>query len=68
MFGTTHSWGRFLVIDHFYRERYDQYNIMLCASYEEADAFAFCMNKSLLSQIKDRKIRLEQLENLQKEE
>jgi hypothetical protein len=62
------SLGKFLVIDHNYRENYDRYNIMLCASYSEATAFAFCMNKSLLSQIKERKIRLGQLENLAKEE
>lgn len=56
--------GQFLVIDHIYRENYDKYNIMLCASYDEAIAFAFCMNKSILSQIKERKMRLGQLEQL----
>lgn len=60
--------GQFLVIDHFYRERYDKYNIMLCASYEEAIAFAFCMNKSLLSPIKDRKKTLNHLEELNEDE
>lgn len=60
--------GKFLVIDHFYRKCYDQYNIMLCASYEEANAFAFCMNKSLLSPIKDRKRTLYHLEKLNEDE
>ena len=58
------SLGKFLVIDHIYRENYDKYNIMLCVSYDEAIAFAFCMNKSILSQIKERKMRLGQLEQL----
>ena len=62
------SLGKFLVIDHIYSENYDKYNIMLCASYEEANAFAFCMNKSLLSPIKDRKITLNHLEELKKQD
>lgn len=60
--------AKFLVIDHFYRENYDKYNIMLCASYEEAIAFAFCMNKALLLSIKERKTTLNHLESLKKQD
>lgn len=56
--------GKFLVIDHFYRENYDKHNIMLCTSYEEAIAFAFCVNKALLLPIKERKMTLNHLEEL----
>lgn len=62
------SLGKFLVIDHYYRENYDKYNIMLCASYEEAKVFAFCMNSKLSFEIQERKLRLCQFETLPKEE
>lgn len=60
--------GKFLVIDHFYRERYDQYNIMLCASYEEAVALAFVMNNAVKPHIRWRKLTLCHLEKLNEDE
>lgn len=64
--------GSFCIIDKIYKEEdrcgEDKYNLMLCASYAEAEGLCFCLNASIKEDIRNRKLRIHQFEKIHEDE